>query len=104
MRAPNAASGRGPLMIAVFAACAAAALADPPVAGQLDHGATQAPKFEDWDRNKDGYIAKDEVPAGDDLNAKFALFDANADGKLSRDEFAKYVASREGAGHDKNSR
>ena len=93
---------RWPLAIAFAAALGAGAMADVPVEGQLDHGAAQPPKFEDWDKNKDGYIAKDEVPAGDELVAKFALFDADSDGKLSRDEFAKFLASRGAPTHDKN--
>jgi hypothetical protein len=50
-------TGRWPLCVALFAAAAVGALADVPIEGQLDHGAAQPPKFEDWDRNKDGYVA-----------------------------------------------
>ena len=95
-------TSRLPLALAFAAAFGAGAMADLPVQGQLDHGAAQPPKFEDWDKNKDGFIAKDEVPAGDELLAKFALFDTDSDGKLSRDEFAKFLASRGAPTHDKN--
>ena len=47
-------------------------------------------KFEDLDKNKDGEIAKDEVPANLDLVNSFASYDKNSDGKLSKDEFAAY--------------
>ena len=95
---------RLPLVLALAAALGGGALADVPVEGQLDHGAARPAKFEDWDKNKDGYIAKDEVPAGDELVAKFALFDGDSDGKLSHDEFAKFLASRGAPTHDKNDR
>ena len=95
-------SSRLPLAIAFAAALGAGAMADVPVEGQLDQGAAAPPKFEDWDKNKDGFIAKDEIPAGDELLAKFALFDTDSDGKLSHEEFAKYLASRGAPTHDKN--
>jgi hypothetical protein len=95
-------TSRLPLAIAFAAALGVGAMADVPVEGQLDHGAAQPPKFEDWDKNKDGYVAKDEVPAAEELVAKFALFDTDSDGKLSRDEFAKFLAARGAPAHDKN--
>jgi hypothetical protein len=47
-------------------------------------------KFEDFDKNKDGSLAKDEIPLNDQLSVNFASYDANGDSKLSQDEFAKY--------------
>ena len=47
-------------------------------------------KFEDLDKNKDGEIEKDEVPANLDLVNSFASYDKDSNGKLSKDEFAAY--------------
>ena len=56
---------------------------------QLDKG-TMSLKFDELDKNKDGFITKDEVPATLELSTSFVNFDDNADGKLSKDEYAKY--------------
>ena len=49
--------------------------------------------FESWDKNKDGYLAKDEfIPhMGDqaDAPARFIRFDQDKDGRLSKDEFVR---------------
>ena len=56
---------------------------------QLDKG-TMSLKFDELDKNRDGFITKDEVPATLELSTSFVNFDDNADGKLSKDEYAKY--------------
>jgi Ca2+-binding EF-hand superfamily protein len=56
---------------------------------QLDRTAKAMP-FDELDKNKDGFITKDEVPATIELSTSFVNFDTNADGKLSKDEYAKY--------------
>lgn len=49
--------------------------------------------FESWDKNKDGFLAKDEfIPhMGDqaDAPARFIRFDQDKDGRLSKDEFVR---------------
>ena len=52
---------------------------------QLDKS-TQSLKFDELDKNSDGFITKDEVPATLELSTSFVNFDDNADGKLSKDE------------------
>lgn len=48
------------------------------------------PSFDSLDTNKDGQIAKAEVPVEHELNTLFASFDRNADQQLSRVEFDEY--------------
>ena len=50
-------------------------------------------KFEDFDKNKDGSIAKEEIPLNDQLSVNFASYDGNGDSKLSQEEFARYKGS-----------
>ena len=49
--------------------------------------------FESWDKNKDGFLAKDEfIPhMGDqaDAPARFVRFDQDKDGRLSKEEFVR---------------
>ena len=49
--------------------------------------------FDSWDKNKDGFLAKDEfIPhMGDqaDAPARFIRFDQDKDGRLSKDEFVR---------------
>jgi len=49
--------------------------------------------FDGWDKNKDGFLAKDEfIPhMGDqsDAPARFVRFDSDKDGRLSKEEFVK---------------
>jgi hypothetical protein len=52
-------------------------------------------KFEDFDKNKDGSLAKDEIPLNDPLSVNFASYDSNGDSKLSQEEFAKYKGSNQ---------
>ncbi|MDQ1155888.1 Ca2+-binding EF-hand superfamily protein [Sphingomonas sp. SORGH_AS 950] len=43
--------------------------------------------FRKYDRNKDGYIAKAEIPAGHELLEHFDMADRDHDGKLDKREF-----------------
>lgn len=52
-------------------------------------------RFNDLDRNGDGFVSRDEGRDADELNTRFSELDANNDGKLSRDEYA--VLQRERA-------
>jgi hypothetical protein len=49
------------------------------------------PTFESLDTNKDGQVAKTEVPVDHELNTLFASFDEDADTYLSRVEFDEYA-------------
>jgi hypothetical protein len=49
------------------------------------------PTFESLDTNKDGQLAKAEVPVEHELATLFASFDDDADGFLSRPEFDDYA-------------
>ena len=53
------------------------------------------PTFDSLDTNKDGQVAKAEVPVEHELNTLFASFDRNADQQLSRIEFDEYAAEDE---------
>ncbi|HWI38001.1 MAG TPA: hypothetical protein VNU64_16200 [Burkholderiales bacterium] len=52
-------------------------------------------RFDDLDRNGDGFVSRDEGRDAEELNTRFSELDANNDGKLSRDEYA--VLQRERA-------
>jgi len=68
---------------------AAAASADPPKGpGNCDkpHG-DPAKRFEAADKNKDGFLTKDEV--GERRWARISVADANKDGKVSKAELDK---------------
>lgn len=53
------------------------------------------PTFEQLDSDKDGAIAKAEVPVEHELNTLFANFDHDADQRLSRIEFDEYAEEDE---------
>ena len=58
--------------------------------------ATEAkPNFETLDTNRDGQIAKAEVPVENELTTLFAHFDHNKDMYLSRTEFDEYAQEDE---------
>ena len=42
------------------------------------------------DKNGDGRLSRDELPAGDELKGKFKLVDQNHDGGLSAEELANW--------------
>lgn len=45
--------------------------------------------FDGLDKNKDGYLGKDEVAGEKELAKRLARFDADRDGRLSMDEYIK---------------
>ena len=78
-----------------FGSSAALAQAGAPM--PIDPQMTNQPErtFEDLDTNRDGQIAKAEVPIDHELNTLFANFDSNGDLKLSRVEFDAYAEAEE---------
>ena len=50
------------------------------------------PKFDKLDRNRDGYLSRDEVRSLHDYDKAFEQADQNKDGKLDRAEFVKAEA------------
>lgn len=50
------------------------------------------PKFDKLDKNRDGYVSRDEVRSLRDYGKAFEQADANKDGKLDRGEFVKAEA------------
>ena len=56
----------------------------------MEHKKMAAEEFAALDKNKDGKVSKDEVPADDALAAHFSMLDTDKDGSLSKTEFAKH--------------
>ena len=53
--------------------------------------------FDRLDRNRDGYVSRDEAKDAAELNTRFTELDANNDGKLSHDEYSAVNSSARGA-------
>lgn len=49
-------------------------------------------RFEELDRNRDGFLSRDEANDAAELDTRFSELDANNDGKLSRDEYRVVTA------------
>ena len=58
-------------------------------------------RFNSLDRNRDGFVSRDEGRDAEELNTRFSELDANNDGKLSLDEYALLAReAREAAARD----
>jgi hypothetical protein len=78
-----------------FGVCTAAFANEPqpPVDPQMTTEAQ--PSFEQLDTDRDGQVAKSEVPADHELTTLFASFDNDGDENLSRTEFEEYASEDE---------
>ena len=47
-------------------------------------------RIADWDRNGDGRLSRDEIPAGHALQFEFKVVDTNHNGTLSEQELASW--------------
>lgn len=69
----------------LFALVLAAAWAGPALATGDARSADR--RFDELDRNHDGFLSRDEANDARELQARFSELDANNDGKLSRAEY-----------------
>ncbi|MFK2903600.1 EF-hand domain-containing protein [Dyella ginsengisoli] len=93
----------GLLVALVCALCAIPAVAAPKLQpGVKDAGATDAPSFEDLDKNHDGKLVRSEMPKDVDalkqLRAHFREADLDGNGWLSKEEYQRYVSNIISAG------
>ena len=56
-----------------------------------------AERFDHLDRNRDGFISRDEAKDAPELQTRFSELDTNNDGKLSREEYDALNRSGSGA-------
>ena len=50
-------------------------------------GTTRGDRFDQLDKNHDGFISRDEGKDAEELNTRFSELDTNNDNKLSREEY-----------------
>jgi Ca2+-binding EF-hand superfamily protein len=80
----------------------------PPPAGSTSTETTSAttlagaaPTFESLDTDRDGFLARTELPAGHDLAADWAVYDTDSDERLAREDFDRYAATLTVSGQPK---
>jgi len=77
------------ILRALFMAC----IALPAVAQEPGSSA----RFDQLDRNGDGFISRDEAKDAEELNTRYSELDVNNDNKLSRQEYGTLEAERRAA-------
>jgi hypothetical protein len=75
-------------MLRTFAFATVATLLCAATPARADPEAGSDARFNQLDRNGDGFVSRDEGRDAEELNTRFSELDANNDGKLSRDEYA----------------
>jgi hypothetical protein len=93
----------GLLIALACALCAVPVVAAPKLQpGVKDAGATDAPSFEELDKNHDGKLVRSEMPKDVDalkqLRAHFREADLDGNGSLSKEEYQRYVSNIISAG------
>src|SRR4051812_43903122 len=78
--------------VLTMAAAVTAALLVAPSAWAADEAKNDNPKFIKLDKNRDGYLTRDELRSIRNYDQAFEQADDNKDGKLSPDEFIKAEA------------
>ena len=83
------------LAVLALLSCGAAVAQDDPTPSTnaqntLDPMTAKLDRFEQLDRNRDDYVARDEVPITHVLSQAFDQLDENDDDRLERTEFAQY--------------
>lgn len=73
-------------LLLVFATLSATAGAQ---ASSADPKRTPNPDFVRLDKNKDGFVSRNEAAKDKKISSNFSKFDENKDGKLTEDEFIK---------------
>ncbi len=56
----------------------------------MDHSKMADAEFTRLDKNKDGKVSKDEIPADSPMLKHFSMLDTDKDGSLSQAEFTKH--------------
>ncbi len=80
------------IALAVAAAWTGAAWPATPQDRPVSPSAQADRRFDELDRNRDGFLSRDEADKARELDTRFSELDANNDGKLSRDEYRVVVA------------
>lgn len=87
------------LLVALWCAmCSVPLMAAPTVQpGVRNPGATDAPSFEDLDKNHDGKLVRSEIPRDEpslkQLRAHFHEADLDGNGSLSKEKYQRYVSN-----------
>lgn len=79
-------------LLLVFATLSATAGAQSPTGAQAPSAEPKQTPNADFvrlDKNKDGYVSRDEAAKDKKISSNFSKFDENKDGKLTEDEFIK---------------
>ena len=82
-------------MLSTFLPAALAAILAAAAPARAAGDAGSDARFNELDRNGDGFVSRDEARDAEELNTRFSELDVNNDSKLSREEYA--VLQREAA-------
>jgi len=83
-------------LLLVFATLSAAAAAQSSTGAQAPSAEPQQRPNADFvrlDKNKDGFVSRNEAAKDKKISSNFSKFDENKDGKLTEDEFTKLQAT-----------